>query len=172
MSASYGQGGLSSTRGQVVTPQPLSPSWPLCLTSLSPCAWISASPSCSCLFLQIQLPDPLTFCHPPTIQWKKSGSVSHSVMSDSLRPHGLKPARFLHPWNSPGKNTGMGCYLLLQGIFLTQGLKQGSSALQADSLPSEPPGSILILSPENQLSLGSGKKETTGKTKQKTKWYR
>ena len=49
------------------------------------------------------------------------------------------------------------------------GMEPGSPALQADSLPSEPPGSILILSPENQLSLGSGKKEPTGKTKQKTK---
>ena len=28
--------------------------------------------------------------------------------------------RFLCPWNSPGKNTGMGCHSLLQGIFLTQ----------------------------------------------------
>ena len=35
-------------------------------------------------------------------------------------PYGL--GRFLHPWASPGKNTGMGCHTLLQGIFLTQGL--------------------------------------------------
>ena len=32
--------------------------------------------------------------------------VSRSVMSNSLRPHGLQPARLLCPWNSPGKNTG------------------------------------------------------------------
>ena len=31
------------------------------------------------------------------------------------------PARLLCPWNSPGKNTGVGCHFLLQGIFLTQG---------------------------------------------------
>ena len=31
-------------------------------------------------------------------------------------------ARLLHPWDSPGKNTGVGCHALLQGIFLTQGL--------------------------------------------------
>ena len=30
--------------------------------------------------------------------------------------------RFFFPWNFPGKNTGVGCYALLQGIFLTQGL--------------------------------------------------
>ena len=36
-----------------------------------------------------------------------------------------KPTRFLDPWNSPGKNTGMGSRSLLQGIFLTQGSNQG-----------------------------------------------
>ena len=41
-------------------------------------------------------------------------------------------------WNSLGKNTGVGCHFLLQGIFPTQGSKPGSPALQADSLPSEP----------------------------------
>ena len=49
-------------------------------------------------------------------------------MSDSLWPHGLYrlyPARILCPWNSPGKNTGVGCHFLLQGIFLTQGSNPG-----------------------------------------------
>ena len=36
-------------------------------------------------------------------------------------PHGLYSLRLLWPWNFPGKNTGVGCHLLLQGIFLTQG---------------------------------------------------
>ena len=31
-------------------------------------------------------------------------------MSDFLRPHGLEPTRFLHPWNFPGKSTGVGCH--------------------------------------------------------------
>ena len=43
-------------------------------------------------------------------------------MSDSLQPHELYPIRLLHPWNCPGKSTGVGCHFLLQGIFLTQGL--------------------------------------------------
>ena len=43
-------------------------------------------------------------------------------MSDSLQPHVLQPARLLCPWDSPGKNNGVGCHALLQGIFLTQGL--------------------------------------------------
>ena len=61
--------------------------------------------------------------------------VSRSVVSDSLRPLRLWPARLLCPWDFPGKNTGVGSYILLQVIFLTQGR---SPALQADSLPSEP----------------------------------
>ena len=39
---------------------------------------------------------------------------SHSVMSDSSCPHGLQPTRLLHPWDFPGKNTGVGCHCLLQ----------------------------------------------------------
>ena len=42
-------------------------------------------------------------------------------------------------WNSPGKNTRVSSHSLLQGIFLTQGSNLGLLALQADSLPSEPP---------------------------------
>ena len=52
-------------------------------------------------------------------------SVSGSVASDSLQPHRLQPARLLCPWNSPGKNTGVGCRSLHQGIFQTQGLNPG-----------------------------------------------
>ena len=55
------------------------------------------------------------------LQWKKSESVSRSVLSHSLWPHGLYPSRLLCPWDSPGKNTGVGCHSLLQGIFPTQG---------------------------------------------------
>ena len=47
--------------------------------------------------------------------------VSHSV----VRPHGLQPTRFLYPWDFPGKDIGMGCHFLLQGIFLTQGSNPG-----------------------------------------------
>ena len=35
-------------------------------------------------------------------------------MSDSVRPHGLQPTRLPRPWDSPGKNTGVGCHCLLQ----------------------------------------------------------
>ena len=50
---------------------------------------------------------------------------SRSVVSDSLWPHGLWPARLLCPWSSLSKNTGVGCHSLLQGIFPTQGLNLG-----------------------------------------------
>ena len=42
-----------------------------------------------------------------------------------LRTQGLQPARLLCPWDFPGKNTGVGCHFLLQGIFLTQGSNPG-----------------------------------------------
>ena len=59
-------------------------------------------------------------------------------MFDSLWLHGLQPARFLCPWNFPGKNTGVGCYFLLKEIFPTQGSNSHLLHLllwQVDSLP-------------------------------------
>ena len=37
-----------------------------------------------------------------------------SVASDSVWPHRRQPTRLPHPWDSPGKNTGVGCHFLLQ----------------------------------------------------------
>ena len=50
----------------------------------------------------------------------ESESGSHSVVSDSLWPHGL-----YNPWTSPGRNTGVGGLFLLQGIFPIQGSNPG-----------------------------------------------
>ena len=61
--------------------------------------------------------------------WCQRVSERHSVVSDSLPPHGLNS-----PWISPGQNTGVGSLSLLQGIFPTQGVNPGSPA---DSLPAE-----------------------------------
>ena len=55
-------------------------------------------------------------------------------------PHGLQPARLLCPWDSPGKNTGVGDHSLLQGIFLTQGSNRCCLHWQVDSWPLAPPG--------------------------------
>ena len=51
--------------------------------------------------------------------------------------------RLLCPWDSPDKNTGVGCHALLQGIFPTQGRNScllGLLHWQVDSLPLAPPG--------------------------------
>ena len=114
----------------------------------------------------------LNVCTYWALEWV---SESYSVMSDSLRPHGLNSL-----WNSPGQDTGVGSFSLHQGIFPTQvshiaggffaswatreaqeywsglsiastgdlpdpGIKLGSPALQAGSLPAEPPGKPTIL---------------------------
>ena len=64
--------------------------------------------------------------------------LSHSVVSDSLRPMDCSlPCSSVHG-DSPGKNTRVGCHALLQGIF--PGIEPRSPALQTDSLLSEPTG--------------------------------
>ena len=75
-------------------------------------------------------------------------TLSRSVVYDSLRPHVLQPTRLLCPWDSPGKNTGVGCHFLLQGIFPTQESNPGlphCRQTQADALTSEPPGKLFII---------------------------
>ena len=49
------------------------------------------------------------------------------------------PIRLISPWNSIGKNTGVGCHFLLQEGLPDPGIETGSPELQADSLSSEPP---------------------------------
>ena len=69
-----------------------------------------------------------------------SESVSCSVVSNSLQHHGCNlPGS--SPWNSPGKNTGVGCHSLLQRIFPTKGSNLHASCLHwyMDSLPLMPP---------------------------------
>ena len=52
------------------------------------------------------------------------------VMSDSVQPHRRQPTRLCRPWDSPGKNTGVGCH------FLPQGMKVKSESEVAQSCPS------------------------------------
>ena len=49
--------------------------------------------------------------------WKWKWKWSHSVVSDSLRPHGLSPTRLLSLWDFPGKSTGLGCQGHLKDRF-------------------------------------------------------
>ena len=71
----------------------------------------------------------------PLIVWK-SESDSCSVVSDSWLHW---PAKLLCPWNSPGKNTGVGCHSLLQGIFPTRGSNLGLRHCKQILSLSEPP---------------------------------
>ena len=58
--------------------------------------------------------------HPSADEWIKMCCISvsicciTSVVSNSVRPHRRQPTRLPRPWDSPGKNTGVGCHFLLQ----------------------------------------------------------
>ena len=69
---------------------------------------------------------------------RREGPRACSVMSDPLRPQGLKPARLLCPWDSPGKGTGGGLPFPPPGDLPHLGIEPASVCLlyrQADSLP-------------------------------------
>ena len=55
-------------------------------------------------------------------------------MSNSVRPHGRQPTRLPRPWDSPGKNTGVGCHFLLQCLEV----KSESEVTQWCLTPSDP----------------------------------
>ena len=76
-----------------------------------------------------------------------------SVVSVSLQPHALQPTRLLCPWDSPGKNTGVGSHFLLWGIFPTQWLVPDLPHWQARSLPLVPPGCLSPGSHSCQISV-------------------
>ena len=68
-----------------------------------------------------------------------------SVVSDSVRPHRRQPTRLHCRWGSPGKNTGVGCYFLLQCMKV----KSESEVAQSCPTPSDPmdcslPGSSIL----------------------------
>ena len=60
----------------------------------------------------------------------------------TLRPHGLESSRLLHPYDFPSKSTGVGCHLLLQGIFPTQGSNPGLLYCRQTLYPLSHQGSI------------------------------
>ena len=77
--------------------------------------------------------------------------LNHFSRSNSLRTHGLQPARLLCPWDSPGKNTGVGCRVFLQGIFPTQGSNPGLPHCRQILYQLGHQGSSLFsIKPENQ----------------------
>ena len=65
-----------------------------------------------------------------------------SVMSDSVRPHRWQPTRLPCPWDSPGQNTGVGCYFLLQCMKVKSESEVTQSCLTcSDPMDCSPPGS-------------------------------
>ena len=63
-------------------------------------------------------------------------------MSDSVRPHRRQPTRLPRPWDSPGKNTGMGCHFLLQGMKVkSESEVTQSCPTLSDPMDCSPPGS-------------------------------
>ena len=66
--------------------------------------------------------------------------LSHSVVSYSLRHHGLQPVRLLEPWGFSRQEYWNGLPYPPPGDLPNPGSKPRSPLLQADSLPSEPPG--------------------------------
>ena len=65
-------------------------------------------------------------------------------MSDSVRPHGLQPTRLLRPWDSPGKNTGVGCHFLLQCMKVESESEVTQSCLTlSDPMDCSLPGSSI-----------------------------
>ena len=76
--------------------------------------------------------------------WVYSVQFSHSVVSDSLQPHRQQPTRLLHPWEFPGKSTGVGCHCLLQCMKVKSEREVTQSCpTLSDPMDCSPPGSSI-----------------------------
>ena len=68
--------------------------------------------------------------------------LSRSVVSDSVRPQRWQPTRLPRPWDSPGKNAGVGCHFLLQCMKVKSESEVAQSCLTlSDPMDCSPPGS-------------------------------
>ena len=87
------------------------------------------------------------FCSPVTLSLRGSLLLlppSRSVVSDSVRPHRRQPTRLRPPWDSPGKNTGVGCHFLLQCMKVKSEREVTQSCLTpSDPMDCSPPGSYV-----------------------------
>ena len=71
-----------------------------------------------------------------------AAAAATSVVSDSMRPHRRQPTRLPHPWDSPGKNTGVGCHFLLQWVKVKSENEVAQSyPTLSDPIDCSPPGS-------------------------------
>ena len=98
--------------------------------------------------LEKTLESPLDCKEIKPIKRKGSESENRSVVSDSLRPHGL-----YHLWNSAGQNSGVGQPFPSPGDLSNPGIEPRSLALQADSLPAEPQGKSNLKEISTEYSL-------------------
>ena len=84
--------------------------------------------------------------------------LSRSVVSDSLRPQGLQPTRLLCPWGFSRQEHWSGLPCLPPGGLPNPGIESRSPALQANSFPSEPPGSPKITISKVNIQLTNQEK--------------
>ena len=90
------------------------------LNFVGSCSFLSSVPCCCC-------------CYKVT-----------SVVSDLVRPHGRQPTRLHCPWDSPGKNTGVGCHFLLQCMKVRSESEVAQSwPTLCDPMDCSPPGSSI-----------------------------
>ena len=98
--------------------------WRLLLLSRFSSVWLCATPQTAAH----QAPPSLGFSRqehwsglpfPSPMHESEKWKWSRSVVSNPQQPHGLQPSRLLHPWDSPGKSTGVGCHCLLrQAVYM------------------------------------------------------
>ena len=67
--------------------------------------------------------------------------LRRSVVSDSVRPHRRQPTRLPRPWDSPGKNTGVGCHFLLQCMKVKSESESEFASDSSDPMNCSLPGS-------------------------------
>ena len=87
-------------------------------------------------------------CSQPSVQnimsrkmYAAAAAKSPSVVSDSVRPYRRQPTRLPRPWDSPGKNTGVGCHFLLHCIKVKSESEVAQSCpTLSDPMNCSPPG--------------------------------
>ena len=117
-----------------------------CISGAQHCAWHSAGTQYLCVEHKLDKIPALTQTSSPSFKKTFNDIVQHARLLQlclTLQPYALQPARLLNPWDSPDKNTGVGCHTVLQEIFPTQGLNPCLLHLlhwQVGSLPLASPG--------------------------------
>ena len=90
--------------------------------------------------------DPLFFhfVYQNKLSWKHMLLLLSRFVSDSVRPHRRQPTRLRRPWDSPGKNTGVGCHFLLQCMKVKSESEVAQSCpTRSDPMDCSPPGSVV-----------------------------